>query len=150
MKNQDGLAIVLGHEIGHVIARHGAERMSLRTPLFLLQLALSALLGSGEMSSWITTLLLELPFSRNMETEADRIGLILVARACYNLREAAPFWRRMEENTHGSKSRLMGYLQTHPAHENRIKDIQEYMPKAQAEAQTHCGDLHAHGYGQWH
>ncbi len=134
--DEAGLATVMAHEVGHVIARHGAERMS-RSELIsvgtsVLSTVLSgttgvdpqmtaALLGAG------ATFGLELPFSRNQEYEADRIGLTLMAQAGYDPRAAVSFWQRMAEATRNGPPE---FLSTHPADENRIRRLQELMPEA--------------------
>jgi predicted Zn-dependent protease len=135
-QDETGLAVVLGHEIGHAIAEHGNERMS-QTLLanmggMALSVALSekpkethdlfmAVFGTG------VTVGALLPYSRLHESEADRIGLMLMARAGYDPRESIPFWERM------SKERKAGtpeFLSTHPAPESRIENLKSYLPEA--------------------
>jgi metalloendopeptidase OMA1, mitochondrial len=89
-QDEDGLAAVLGHEIGHVVMRHNSERMSKAQVLFVLAQAMDLVLGIDfGISRLIMTYLLDLPNSRTQELEADRIGLRLAARACFRP-EAAP------------------------------------------------------------
>ncbi|HEX6977761.1 MAG TPA: M48 family metallopeptidase [Alphaproteobacteria bacterium] len=131
------LATVIAHEIGHVIAHHGAERIS-RSQLMeagteaaslLLggvlpadQQTVAALLGAG------VTFGVEMPFSRDQEYEADRIGLMLMARAGYDPREAVEFWKRMMARGGGNAPPEL--LSDHPSDENRIQRLNELMPQA--------------------
>ncbi len=137
-RNEAGLATVMGHEVGHALARHGAERMS---QVLLAQMgavalnvavhdqspetvaALNAAYGAG------ATVGVLLPFSRLEESEADRIGLTLMAKAGYDPREAIRFWERMAQA--GGK-KPPAFLSTHPADEKRIAQIKEWMPEALA------------------
>jgi predicted Zn-dependent protease len=126
---ENGLAVVMGHEIGHVVARHGTERMS---GAGLANLALSAM-GSGE-SAQVAQLGLQylvlLPFGRAQESEADEIGLIYMARAGYDPREAVAFWQRMESVTGSGPPE---FLSTHPSHETRVERLEALLPRALAE-----------------
>ena len=138
-KNETGMAVVMGHEIGHAIAHHGAERMSQQLLVNLGGTALSAALSSkapetrqvfGEAYGLGTGLGVILPFSRSHESEADHIGLILMAQAGYDPREAVEFWKRMEEASKSPESPMAKYFSTHPGHGQRIRQIQEWMPEA--------------------
>jgi metalloendopeptidase OMA1, mitochondrial len=136
--DEAGLAAVMGHEVGHVLANHAAERIS-RSQLVeagagaaalilggsnpAAQQSLAALLGAGAAVG------LELPFSRDQEYEADRIGLTLMAKAGYDPRAAIPFWQRMAAASRGGPPE---FLSTHPGEENRIARIRELLPEAQA------------------
>jgi predicted Zn-dependent protease len=135
-QNETALAIVLGHEIAHAIAKHGSERMSQGMVQQLggvaLQVALSQkpqetqslFLQSYAIGSHIGAIL---PWSRQQETEADQFGLIFAAMAGYNPQEAIPFWTRMS-NAGGAKP--PEFLSTHPADETRIKKLKQFMPEA--------------------
>ena len=134
--NETGLAVVLGHEIAHAIAKHGNERMSQGLLVQLGGLGLAAALGSQPAAT--TNLFMTaygagaqvgflLPYSRVHESEADRIGLILMAKAGYDPRQAIPFWERM--NAKGG-SRPPEFLSTHPAPETRIESIKALIPEA--------------------
>jgi predicted Zn-dependent protease len=137
-QTETGLAVVLGHEVGHAIAGHGNERMSqgLLTQLggAALAVALSQqpaqtqalFMGAYGLGTSVGVLL---PYSRLHESEADRIGLVLMAMAGYDPREAVPFWQRM--NQEGGE-RPAEFLSTHPAPDTRIKDIQKHLPEALA------------------
>jgi len=137
-RDETGLAVVLGHEVGHAIAGHGNERMSQGLLAQMGGIALAVALS--ENSTATRNLFMQaygagatvgvlLPYSRLQESEADRIGLTLMARAGYDPREAIPFWERM--NQQGGK-RPPEFLSTHPAPESRIADIKKYIPEALA------------------
>ncbi len=135
-QDEAGLATVMAHEIGHVIANHGGERMS---QLLLVQLGgvtLNAALKNETEKTrywWLiaygagTTLGYVLPYSRLQESESDRIGLILMARAGYDPSAAVAFWERMNQE---SKARMPQFLSTHPAPSTRIAEIQKRIPEA--------------------
>jgi predicted Zn-dependent protease len=135
-QGEAGLAVVLGHEIGHAIAEHGNERMSQALLANMGGMALSAALSQKPSETrdlfmavfgvGVTVGAL-LPYSRLHESEADRIGLMLMARAGYDPREAIPFWERMSK---GSTARPPEFLSTHPAPESRIENLKNYLPEA--------------------
>jgi predicted Zn-dependent protease len=133
-----GLAVVVAHEVAHAVANHGGERMSQMLLQQLGGMALSraieekpaetrelAMLAYG-IGSQVAVLM---PYSRQHESEADRIGLVLMARAGYDPREAVAFWRRMDAQSQGEPPE---FLSTHPSHATRIGDIQRHMPEAVA------------------
>ncbi len=134
--NEAGLAIVMGHEIAHSIAKHGNERMSQAMVQQMggvaLQVALSQkpqqtqdlFMTSYGIGSQVGAIL---PWSRQQETEADKYGLIFAAMAGYDPREAVVFWKRMAA-VGGSKP--PEFLSTHPADETRIKNLNKFMPEA--------------------
>ena len=131
-----GLAVVMGHEISHAIAKHGNERMSQGLLAQLGAAGLSAALSTnpGATSQIFMAAYgvganvgVLLPYSRIQESEADHIGLILMAKAGYDPREAVPFWKRMNEK---GGNRPPEFLSTHPAPETRIKDIEAKIPEA--------------------
>jgi len=135
-QDDTGLAVVMGHEISHAIAKHGNERMSQQLLAQLGAVGLSAALSSnpGATSEIFMAAYglganvgILLPYSRVQESEADHIGLILMAKAGYDPREAVPFWKRMNEK---GGSRPPEFLSTHPAPETRIKDIEAEIPEA--------------------
>lgn len=135
-KTEEGLAVVLGHEVAHAVAKHGNERMSQEllasTGYMALDLALSneptetrnllmTAAGAG------ATVGILLPYSRTHESEADRLGLIFMAAAGYNPEEAVAFWKRM--SSQGPS--VPEFLSTHPSDATRIENIQtKYMPEA--------------------
>jgi predicted Zn-dependent protease len=128
----EGLAVVMGHEVAHALARHGAERMS---QTLLAQVGLTAVqVGLGNSDPAIMKGVglaygvgVELPFNRKQESEADHIGLILMAKAGYDPRTAIPFWQRMAA---GQGQGSPEFLSTHPSGETRLKQLQEWMPEA--------------------
>lgn len=128
-QNEDALAIVMAHEVAHVIARHGAERASQT-----MAAALVAGVAMSEMNKRDRAIVLgayglgvALPFSRTQESEADHIGLLIAADARYDPREAIELWRRMAKSSNGSPPE---FLSTHPTSESRIAKLRGWMPKA--------------------
>ncbi|MDH8700909.1 putative Zn-dependent protease [Dysgonomonadaceae bacterium PH5-43] len=130
-----GLAVVLGHEVGHAIAKHANERMSNQMALNYGGVALDAVLsGSSATTKAIGETVwglgsqvgVMLPFNRKQELEADHLGLILMAIAGYDPNQAIPFWQRMSQQGGGS----IELLSTHPSDNNRIKEIQKQLPEA--------------------
>ena len=129
-----GLAVVLGHEIAHVIARHGAERMSQGAVAQAGGSALGALFGGGPGTSAILAAYglgaqvgVLLPYGRTQESEADHIGLLLMARAGYDPRAALAFWQRMERAGGDGPPE---FLSTHPSHGTREQQIAAWLPEA--------------------
>jgi metalloendopeptidase OMA1, mitochondrial len=133
-ENTHGLAVVLGHEIAHALARHGAERMSQGLVAQAGGSLLGALLGSGPGTNTILAAYglgaevgALLPYSRTQESEADHIGLLLMARAGYDPRSALAFWQRMERVAGGAPPE---FLSTHPSHGTRITQLRTWIPEA--------------------
>ncbi|KAG0330493.1 hypothetical protein BGZ99_003064 [Dissophora globulifera] len=127
-KNEDGLATVLGHEIAHQLARHSAEKLSFAKLTMLFGVIIAVVFDpSWTMQRAIMEFGMMLPFSRKCETEADQIGLLLVAQACFDPREAVHMWTRMASQEKGPS---LAFLNTHPASKDRIKKLEEWMPKA--------------------
>ncbi len=136
-QNEAGLAVVMGHEIAHAIARHGSERMSQGLMVELGGMALSeALANKPEQTQNLfkqsygigTQVGVLLPYSRLHENEADRMGLIFMAMAGYNPNEAVSFWERMSAMNKGQ--RPLELLSTHPADSTRINNIKRLIPEA--------------------
>ena len=140
-KDDAGLATVLGHEVSHALANHGQQRMSAG---LLQQLGGAGVaIATGGKSAETQQMAMQaygaasqiggmLPFSRNHETEADKIGLILMAIAGYNPDKAIEFWSRMSANAGGNAP--PEFLSTHPADATRIANIRALIPQAKAEA----------------
>ena len=144
-KTEAGLAAVMGHEVVHALARHGAERMSqgqlTNAALQVAGAAAGAGGGGGLMSQAAMAALgvgaqvgVLLPFSRKHESEADYIGILLAADAGYDPRESVHLWERMEQVSGGKGP--SEYLSTHPGHETRIEQLKQWMPEAMAIYQT--------------
>lgn len=133
-KTEDALAIVMGHEIAHALARHGNERMSQGLLQQMGGVALAAAVSSkpAETQNLFMTaygagsnVAVMLPFSRKNELEADKFGLMFSALAGYDPREAIPFWQRMAQAGGGNKP--AEFLSTHPSDETRIAKLQAIM-----------------------
>lgn len=136
-KDETGLAVVMGHEIAHAVAQHGAERMSQGLLQQLGGAALSvALQNEPERTQNLfmtaygvgSSVGVMLPFSRTQESEADRLGLIFMSMAGYNPNAAVDFWTRMSHNKGGGAP--PEFLSTHPSDETRIADIKKELPEA--------------------
>ncbi|MCS5420213.1 MULTISPECIES: M48 family metallopeptidase [Psychrilyobacter] len=135
-KDELGLAVVMGHEVAHAVARHGSERLShqiaVQTGANLLNLGLSNVQTSissdlALQAYGVGTNLGILSYSRKHELEADRLGLIFMAMAGYDPKEAIEFWKRMAKLSSDGGNE---FLSTHPSHEHRIEDIGKYLPEA--------------------
>lgn len=125
-ESETGLAVVMGHEIGHVVARHGTERM---TNMLGVDLVLSLLnIGDyAQLAQLGLDVFVNLPNGRQQESESDEIGLVYMARAGYDPREAIAFWERMESLGGGGPPE---FLSTHPSHETRIERLRAKLPEA--------------------
>lgn len=143
-QNEAGLATVIAHEVAHVSARHGAERMSQGVAVQLGGAVLSAALGASGYGGVTQDLAMQaygvgaqlgvlLPYSRTQESEADRIGLLYMARAGYDPREAIAFWRRFQAYNAKRGGSTLEFLSTHPLDSNRIAQLQKFLPQALAE-----------------
>lgn len=132
-RDDAGLAAVLGHEIAHVIARHSGERMSQQVVAQMGFGIIGSILGASpqttEALGGIVVSGLLLPWGRKQESEADHIGLILMAKAGYDPRAARDLWMRMAEASRG-RSRPPEFLSTHPSEETRIRQIEGWLPEA--------------------
>ncbi|PGH29316.1 hypothetical protein GX50_07925 [[Emmonsia] crescens] len=127
-RDKDGLAAVLGHEIAHVLAHHPAERMSSNIVVIIAALAASVLFDvSQNMSSTLFNLMLALPNSRAQESEADEIGLMMMAKSCFKPEAAAGLWSRMHQVEKAAPPQL---LSTHPSSRRRMEAIQKWLPQA--------------------
>ncbi|KAK7044376.1 peptidase family M48-domain-containing protein [Favolaschia claudopus] len=127
-KNEEGLAAVIGHEIGHVAMRHSAEQLSQSKLLFPV-MGLLALLGVDfGISSVLANLLHSLPHSRALETEADIVGLKLMSRACYDPGAAPRFFEDMSRLEEGNN--IPTFLRTHPQTSERIAHLKTLLPES--------------------
>lgn len=135
-RDEAGLAAVMAHEVAHVIARHGSERMSQELLTQMGGQALSAVLASRPEASqalWMkvfgvgTTLGVMLPYSRLQENEADHLGLIFMAMAGYDPHAAIEVWQRMAQQ---GGAGVPEFLSTHPADQTRIRELTQKLPEA--------------------
>lgn len=132
-----GLATVMGHEIAHALGQHGAERMAQQRLAQIGMAAASGTLGDMDPSQRAQLMMLLnagakfgiLSYSRKHESEADHVGLLLMAAAGYNPEESVKFWERMRKAS-GSGGRPPEFLSTHPSHETRIRDLVNWIPEA--------------------
>ncbi|MDY6904753.1 MAG: M48 family metallopeptidase [Thermodesulfobacteriota bacterium] len=135
--NESGLAVVMGHEIAHAVARHGSERMSQSLVVQMGGIAFSKALAEQPettRSLWMAAYGLGaqygmmLPYSRLHEKEADHLGLIFMAMAGYDPRTAVDFWKRMADGS--GKGKPPELLSTHPSDKTRIREIRKLLPEA--------------------
>lgn len=131
-QNDDGLATVLSHEFAHQLARHTSENLSKAPFYVMLSAFMYTLTGANAFNGLLLDGFLRMPASRQMETEADYIGLMIMSRACFNPDESVRLWRRMEEF---EKQQARGasnfeFLSTHPASERRIENMTKWLGKA--------------------
>lgn len=149
-QNETGVAVIMGHEVAHALADHGAQRMSAATLQQLGAVAGNAILGSSKKySKYVddfnmayglgTTVGVMLPFSRSNETEADAIGLQIMALAGYNPDEGAKLWERMSAASGGGGGNPL--LSTHPSNASRIANLRALAPKVKAVARSY-GVMH--------
>lgn len=138
-QSDDAIAVVMGHEIAHALLRHGAQRMAQQKLNQLGQMAgaasgmdpqqqqlLMAAMGYGYL----------LPYARSHETQADEVGLMLAAAACFDPQQAIPLWQRMAQNAAGQS--VPEFTSTHPDPGRRIQNLQALMPKALQYRQRFC------------
>lgn len=145
-QNADALAVVMGHEIAHALLRHGAARMAQQKLVQIGQMAggiavgdmdprqqqmVLGALGAGAQYGFV------LPYGREHETQADEVGLMLAAAACYDPAEAPKLWERMSANSGGGGQ--PEFTSTHPNPETRIQRLSELVPKAQTLRAKFCG-----------
>ncbi|MBR7069324.1 MAG: M48 family metallopeptidase [Oxalobacter sp.] len=128
LKLTDGeLAAVIGHEICHALREHSREQASQQAATSIPTAILGSFIGSSELASGMNKVLFSLPFSRSMETEADTMGMELMARAGYNPEEAVNVWRKMAALNGGGNS--VAILSTHPSDNSRIENLQSHLPE---------------------
>lgn len=136
-RDDNGLAVVMGHEIAHAVAKHGNERMSQALAMQVGGVALGVAMANESVQHrqlWMmaygmgASVGYMLPFSRLHEKEADHLGLIFMALAGYDPRAAVDFWQRMTEKKGGKNPPEL--LSTHPSDQTRIEAIREFIPEA--------------------
>lgn len=134
--DEEGLAVVMGHEIAHAIARHGNERMSQQLAIQLGGIGLAVAMSQKPQevqniflaSYGVGSTLGALKYSRVHETEADKMGVVFMALAGYDPNKSIAFWERMKQASGGAK--VPEIISTHPSDETRIKDLKAFMPTA--------------------
>lgn len=140
-QNETGVAAIMGHEVAHALANHGQQRMSSGMLQQLGGVGVAIATGNEspeKQQMWMQAYGLAsnvggmLPFSRAHETEADKIGIYLMAIAGYNPDEAAELWKRMKAKSGGQAP--PEFMSTHPSNDSRIANLQELAPKAKSEA----------------
>ena len=150
--NQGQLAAVIGHEVGHVLSKHSNERasqeMAVSQGLNILQALTMPSSSLGQLGFGLLGVGAQygvlMPFSRTQESEADIIGVDLMAKAGFDPRNSITLWQKMEQATQGKQP--VEFMSTHPSHATRIQDLEQHMPQAmalfqQAQAmgkQPHC------------
>ena len=145
-QNTDALAVVMGHEIAHALLRHGSQRMAQQKLVQMGQMAagvsgidpqVMSAIGAGVQYGVI------LPYGRSHESQADEVGLMLAAAACYNPEASVPLWERM--SSLGGGQRPPEFASTHPDPANRIQHLQALMPQAKQFYQKYCTQNGASG-----
>ncbi|MBB1088972.1 M48 family metallopeptidase [Lysobacter sp. SG-8] len=145
-QNADAMAVVMGHEIAHALLRHGSQRMAQQKLVQMGQMAAGIAVGdmSPQQQQAVMAALgagaqygLILPYGRSHESQADAVGLMLAAAACFDPNEAVPLWQRMGEL--GGGQRPPEFASTHPDPANRIAALQAMMPQAEAFKAKYCG-----------
>jgi len=138
-QNETGVAAIMGHEVAHALANHGQQRMSAGMLQQVGALAGNVVIKDAQSREIFnqaygvgSTVGVMLPFSRSHETEADKIGLYIMAVAGYNPEEAAELWKRMKANSGGQAP--PEFLSTHPSNDARIRHLTNLAPEAKAEA----------------
>jgi predicted Zn-dependent protease len=140
-KDEAGLATVMGHEVAHALLNHGQQRMSAGMLQQVGAVGVGVAVGNESqatqeiaMTAYGATTQLGgmLPFNRSHESEADKIGLILMAIAGYNPEASVPFWKRMGEASGGQEP--AEFMSTHPSHNTRVSNLTKWIPEAKTEA----------------
>ena len=143
------MATVLSHEISHHLAHHIAEKQTTMTFLMIFQALLNIVVGSASNNSfiirpWMTKLIVDLPFSRKLELEADYMGLVIMSLACFDPSVAGQFWSAMSKGSEdGDDFQPSEILSTHPAHKTRIQKLKEWLPQMRSiYEQQNCHLMH--------
>ncbi|EDK46393.1 conserved hypothetical protein [Lodderomyces elongisporus NRRL YB-4239] len=154
-QNDDGIATVLSHELSHQLAQHSSEQLSSQPFYMALLTILYSLTGISWFNDMLINGLLTMPASREMETEADHIGCEILAKSCFNPRQAVKFWERMGNMEQklmqlsrgiGSGGLVGEWFSSHPATSKRIHDIETWMPQlVEIRESSECYE-----YGKFH
>ena len=138
-QNQDAMAVVMGHEIAHALLRHGAQRMAQQKVAQIGQMG-AAMSGMDAQSQQMVMAAMGygmlLPYARSHETQADEVGLLLAAAACFDPRQSVPLWERMGEASGGQSP--PEFASTHPNPGTRIQNLQALIPKAMQYREKFC------------
>ncbi len=134
-RDENGIAVVMGHEIAHAIAKHGNERMSQQLAIIMGGVTLDVAMKNNPEQTreifksiyGISATIGALAYSRKHEYEADKIGLVLMAKAGYDPNKAVEFWESMSKKADGF---IPQFLSTHPSDENRIREMKKFLPTA--------------------
>ncbi|MGN6153892.1 MAG: M48 family metallopeptidase [Lysobacteraceae bacterium] len=144
-QNGDAMAVVMGHEITHALLRHGAQRMTEQKLTQIGQMA-GAMSGMDQQSMQAVMAVYgygrSLPYARRQEKQADEMGLLLAAAACFDPEEAIPLWQRMEQASGGRSQ--PEFASTHPNPGTRIANLQALMPKAMEYRKKFCEEAGGH------
>jgi len=140
-QDEQGLAAILGHEIGHVVARHTAERYSYSKVIIAFAWLAEIIGFPYGFGNIMTTLLMELPHSRKQEYEADKIGLKLSAKACFDPTAAPSMFKRLAALEKSDTGLNVSFLNTHPASDDRVKELEALLPEAFTIQASACGGL---------
>ncbi len=138
-RTRDAMAVVMGHEIAHALLRHGAQRMAQQKLTQIGQMAGAASGMDAQQQQMMMSAMgygYLLPYARSHETQADEVGLMLAAAACFDPREAVPLWQRMGQASGGQAP--PEFASTHPNPGTRIQNLQALMPKALEYRQKFC------------
>ena len=138
-QTRDAMAVVMGHEIAHALLRHGAQRMAQQKLTQIGQMAGAASGMDPQQQQMVMAAMgygYLLPYARGHETQADEVGLMLAAAACFDPREAVPLWERMGQASGGQSQ--PEFSSTHPNPGTRIQNLQALMPKAMQYRQRLC------------
>jgi predicted Zn-dependent protease len=136
VQNDAGIAVIMGHEMAHAVARHGNERMSQQIALYMGGISMAVAMNDKPEETRNLFLAVygvggvvgSLAYSRKHEYEADKIGMVFMAMAGYDPEEAIRFWERMQAYSSGAQ--IPQFLSTHPHHQNRIVEMKKFLPKA--------------------
>lgn len=143
-QNENAMAVVMGHEIAHALLRHGAQRMAQQKLSQVGQMA-GAMSGMDPQQQQMIMAAMGygylLPYARKHETQADEVGLMLAAAACFDPRESVPLWQRMSEASGGQAP--PEFSSTHPNPGTRIANLESLMPKALEYRERFCGNAAA-------